>query len=287
MRITVFSEDKVKLERALALAQSMNPDHISLVSTGPNPFADEVTIVEEGDEESEVAEIVDSSPDLVILGDGRRDITVGSRVAGRLRASFASQVTELKVEGKNFRLKRLAYGGISLATINGGLPLVASVLNSPQVDLRPRAGKIKQGKRVEGKVKITSRSKPSGTVDITGARVIVAVGRGIGSQDKIKYAEELASALGGTVAGSRPVTAELKWLPEERQVGLSGNRVRPKVYIALGISGQPQHLAGMKDSGLVITVNTDKNAPFSESSDYFVVADAVEFAKELTKRLRS
>ena len=112
----------------------------------------------------------------------------------------------------------------------------------------------------------------AGDVDITQQEVLVAVGRGIQQQDNLEVAEELAAALGGAVAASRPIVDQ-GWLPATRQVGKSGMTVKPKCLISLGISGAPEHVEGMKDAELIIAVNTDPNAPIFDVADYGVVAD--------------
>jgi electron transfer flavoprotein alpha subunit len=124
----------------------------------------------------------------------------------------------------------------------------------------------------------------AGDVDITRADVIVAIGRGIQSEDNIEVAEELAEALGGVVAASRPIT-DAGWLPRTRQVGKSGMTVKPKLYLALGISGAPEHIEGMKDAELIIAVNTDPNAPIFDVAHYGVVADLFDVADALLETL--
>lgn len=126
----------------------------------------------------------------------------------------------------------------------------------------------------------------AGDVDITRQDALVAVGRGIQSKENIGVAEELAAMLGGSVCGSRPVIDQ-GWLSLSRQVGKSGRTVKPKVYIALGISGAPEHLDGMKDAELIIAVNTDARAPIFSVAHYGVVADALDIAPAFTEALRS
>ncbi|MBI2359243.1 MAG: electron transfer flavoprotein subunit alpha/FixB family protein [Deltaproteobacteria bacterium] len=117
--------------------------------------------------------------------------------------------------------------------------------------------------------------------DISKAERIVAAGRGIGAQANLKIVQELAEALGATVACSRPI-ADLGWLPVERQVGISGKTVSPKVYVACGISGESQHVAGMKDSSLIIAINSDPRARIFRVAHYGVVTDLVSFLPVLT-----
>jgi electron transfer flavoprotein alpha subunit len=126
----------------------------------------------------------------------------------------------------------------------------------------------------------------AGDVDITRQDALVAVGRGIQSRDNIEVAEELANVLGGAVCGSRPVIDQ-GWLPLSRQVGKSGHSVKPKIYIALGISGAPEHLEGMKDSEVIVAVNTDARAPIFGAAHYGYVGDALDFAPALAKALET
>jgi electron transfer flavoprotein alpha subunit len=124
--------------------------------------------------------------------------------------------------------------------------------------------------------------EPKGDVDLGKAEIIVAVGRGIGDQEKIHFTAELAEALGGTLACSRPVV-DVGWLPRERQVGASGKSVAPKIYVACGISGAIQHLTGMRDSKRIIAINKDPNAPIFQVAHIGVVGDLFEIVPALTK----
>ena len=111
-----------------------------------------------------------------------------------------------------------------------------------------------------------------GEVDISKADIIVSIGRGVGDKAKITMIKEFADALGGTIACSRPV-ADMGWLSLEYQVGISGKTITPKVYIACGISGASQHVAGMRDSGLIIAINKDANAPIFRVAHVGFVGD--------------
>lgn len=123
-----------------------------------------------------------------------------------------------------------------------------------------------------------------GEVDITQADVIVAVGRGIKEAENIALAERLAQVLGGVLAGSRPVV-DAGWLPHDRQVGQSGKTVKPKLYLALGISGASQHLAGMKASDIIVAVNKDPDAPIFKVAHYGIVDDLFKVVPALTAQL--
>ena len=129
---------------------------------------------------------------------------------------------------------------------------------------------------------LTIAEESAGDVDITKAEIVVSVGRGIGTADKIPLIAELADALGGVLACSRPVV-DVGWLPRERQVGASGRTVTPKVYIACGISGAIQHLIGMRDANRIIAINKDLDAPIFGVAHIGVIGDLFEIVPALTK----
>lgn len=122
-------------------------------------------------------------------------------------------------------------------------------------------------------------------VDLTKADVIIAVGRGIKSKDNLVLAEKLAEALGGDIAASRPI-CDAEWLPIDRQIGSSGQTVAPKLYVALGISGAIQHLVGMKNSGTIVAINKDAEAPIFDIADYGIVGDLFEAVPVLTEEIK-
>jgi electron transfer flavoprotein alpha subunit len=122
-------------------------------------------------------------------------------------------------------------------------------------------------------------------VDLTKAEVIVAVGRGIKSKDNLVLAEKLAAVLGGDLAASRPI-CDAEWLPIDRQIGSSGQTVAPKLYVALGISGAIQHLVGMKNSGTIVAINKDPEAPIFDIADYGIVGDLFEAVPVLTEEIK-
>lgn len=167
-----------------------------------------------------------------------------------------------------FTLQRVSPGFTSFPS--NGSASIREVAFSPPSRVRMRSLGIIQ--RQEG-------------IDISQAELIVAVGRGLGEQTNLKVAEELADVLGATLACSRPI-ADLGWLPVERQVGLSGKTVHPKVYIACGISGESQHVAGMRDSRLIIAINSDPKAPIFRVAHYGVVQDLLSFLPALTAAAR-
>jgi electron transfer flavoprotein alpha subunit len=125
----------------------------------------------------------------------------------------------------------------------------------------------------------------AGDVDITKEDILVSVGRGIEDQDNIEIAEELAEAVGGVVSCSRPIV-DAKWLEKSRQVGTSGQTVKPKVYMALGISGSFQHLGGLKGNPFIVAVNKNSKAPIFQVADVGVVEDLLDFVPVLTEKIQ-
>lgn len=123
------------------------------------------------------------------------------------------------------------------------------------------------------------------TIDLTKSKIIVAVGRGIKSQENIALAQQLADALGADLAASRPI-CDADWLPIDRQIGSSGQTVAPKVYIALGISGAIQHIVGMKNAGTIIAINKDSEAPIFDIADYGIVGDLFDAVPVMIEEIK-
>lgn len=124
----------------------------------------------------------------------------------------------------------------------------------------------------------------AGDVDITKSDIVVGVGRGVKEQENIAMVEEFAAALGGVVGCSRPIV-DNEWLPKDRQIGSSGKTIKPKLYIALGVSGAFQHVAGMKGAGTIIAINKDPNAPIFNEADYGIVDDMFKVLPALKERI--
>ncbi|MEM0123390.1 MAG: electron transfer flavoprotein subunit alpha/FixB family protein [Conexivisphaerales archaeon] len=222
---------------------------------------------------------------------------VGATTAGRevaammsqdLKIPMESEILSFDLESGQARISRFYYGGKTVMEkiTSARIFTVMAGIASPLVTEKPYEQEVtvvhvqKPGINL-----ITREEKQKGSIDLTRADVIVAVGRGIGKKEGLDVAGKLASALGGELAGSRPVCSDLHWLGEERQVGLSGKRVKPKIYIALGISGQIQHIVGMRDSKIVIAINRDKSAPIFNECDYGLVGDLYEIVPKLVQAL--
>lgn len=194
--------------------------------------------------------------------------------------------------GDNITATSQLYGGkMDVVSDLGDGPCVVSVLagsapaDAGRSDSPPVAKEKVAAPETAGRIRFKRLIEPeAGDVDITAQDVLVAIGRGIGSKDDVEVAEELAETLDAAVAGSRPLI-DAGWLPKTRQVGKSGLKVAPKVYLALGISGAPEHIEGMKSAATIIAVNTDENAPIFGVAHYGMTDDLFDVCEELTEAI--
>lgn len=226
--------------------------------------------------------------DLVMLPSTKNARTVGGLIAQRLGAEFLTDVLSLRAEGGVIKAERYVFGNKAVATVEAQLPAVVSIALGRFQGEPPTVQSIVE--RVEvaiaPKVKILSvEEKPRGAVKLEEAEIIVSVGRGFKKKEDLQMAFELAKVLGGQVGCSRPIAADLKWLPEEHWVGLSGKKVKPKLYLAIGISGQPQHIAGILDSRIIAAINNDPSAPIFQNADYGVVEDLYKIVPILINKI--
>jgi electron transfer flavoprotein alpha subunit len=223
-------------------------------------------------------------------------IDLGPGLSVKLNSAFVSDVLAIEgVEGANLKAIRQEFGGQvsshvrcdissgAVITIRPGAfkPLESASAGGQVVDKSSGVGPLESGRRY-----IETIVAEPGDVDITKHAVLVSVGRGIQEKDNVAIAAELADAMGTVVSCSRPVV-DAKWLPKSRQVGSSGQTVRPKVYLACGISGSFQHLAGLKGNPFIIAINKNPKAPIFQVANVGIVDDILEFLPELTDRLRA
>lgn len=237
-------------------------------------------------------------PEIVLMGASGMGRDLAGAVATRLKTGLTADCTGLTIDDKrNLMQTRPAFGGNIMATImcDRFRPQMSTV--RPQVMPLPEkcegaSGEIVREcyapdeKNIFTKVlEIIRDGKGKNDVDIAGAEFIVSGGRGLMTKENFGLLRELADELGGVVGGSRSAV-DAGWLPQERQVGQTGKTVRPKIYIACGISGAIQHLVGMQDSDVIIAINRDKDAPIFEVATYGIVGDLFQVVPELTAQIR-
>lgn len=233
-------------------------------------------------------------PLLLMIGHTSYGMELAPRLAVALNIPLATDCIDVNFEGEKFAVTRQMYGGkVNVkAVLRKAQSYIVTVRQATFTAQKP-AMRI-NGRKIELPSPLANEpltkqfvqyvSPSPGGVDITAAEKIVAVGRGIRDKANIPAVEELALALGGVLACSRPIV-DKGWLPSERQVGSSGKTVKPKLYMALGISGAFQHLMGMKKSDLIIAVNKDSKAPIYSYADYGVVEDLFKIAQSLKEKI--
>jgi len=235
--------------------------------------------------------VKDVNPRLFTLGHFFLGIEMGPSVATTLGATLTSNCVDLELAGGKIVVTRPAYNGTVHVKIEieGALPYIISFQKGvlPRRVLPARPALISAVPVTTGGLVILSRvmgirQVPTGEVDLTKADIIVSLGRGIGSRENIQMGKDLAAALGGAIGCSRHL-ADSGWLPPECHVGMEGKTVAPKVYIACGISGASHHVGGMRDSDLIIAINTDPNAPIFNVAHYGIIGDVREIIPALTE----
>ncbi|UCC33630.1 MAG: electron transfer flavoprotein subunit alpha/FixB family protein [Candidatus Bathyarchaeota archaeon] len=232
-------------------------------------------------------------PSLTLMGHTAFGVDLAPSLATELNLPLATDCVDLDFEGETLTVIRQVYGG----KVN----VKARVRKSEGyiVTIRPATFETEEGTPLGGKI-VTIESPlsedieykrfieyvqpPAGEVDITAADSLIGIGRGIKDADNMPMMEELAATLGGVLVCSRPIV-DKEWLPADRQVGTSGKTVKPKLYIAVGISGAFQHLTGMKNSDLIIAINKDPKAPIFRVADYGVVEDLFKIVPSLKSKI--
>lgn len=233
-------------------------------------------------------------PEIVLIGATSKGRSLAPHISSTLKTGLTADCTclDIDVQSKILVQTRPAFGGNLMAEIicPNNRPQMATVRPKvfkpiePDYNRKEIITKIHKNP-VEGFVKLIRNIDNAEELNLSDAEIIVSVGRGIGSEKSIQLAKELADALGGTVGSSRPVV-DMGWMPYSQQVGQTGKTVAPKVYIACGISGAIQHLAGLADIETIIAINQDPDAPIFKIANYGIVGDVNEILPVLIKSIK-
>lgn len=236
--------------------------------------------------------VKEENPEIFLLGATHLGRSLGPRIAVALKTGLTADCIDLKVDEEGNLIQiRPAFSGNILAHIKTKTRPQISTVRYKVMEKRKRdptrKGEIimKDSEVVENSGTNILKKEKAGEVNITEADIIVSGGRGLKKPDDFKILHELADFLGGVVGSSRPLVDE-GWIGREHQVGFSGNTVKPKLYFACGISGAPQHLAGMRDSDIIVAINTDPSAPIFKVADYGIVGDLYEVVPKLIDEIR-
>ena len=243
-----------------------------------------------------LAEVVKAgTPSLTLLANSSMGMDLAASLSIRANLPLVAYAVDVRAENDSFLVTSQLYGGkLDVESeLKGQAGIVSMLAGSspaekgraaagpPQVEDFPAPSAIDSPK-----VRFRRLIEPeAGDVDITAQEILVSVGRGIQSADNIPLVQALADAMGGVLAASRPIV-DSKWLPKARQVGKSGVTVKPRFYLAVGISGAPEHIEGMKDADLIVAINSDPNAPIFDYAHYGVAGDLFDIVPVLTGKLK-
>lgn len=237
--------------------------------------------------------VTQHKPDIILVGSTRRGIEIASRLATRLEAGCVPDCTQLTLDEKNRLItERMVYGGNAIVTqVFQTKPQIACV--PPRAFEKPQA-RERKGEIIEESVHqleqprteiIEAKPVEAAAVKIEEAKVVVVGGRGMEKKEDFKILEELCQTVGGQVGYTRPLAEDRKWFSGD-WIGLSGHKIKPVLYIGCGLSGVIQHVAGIRDSQVIVAINKDPEAPIFEVADYIVVGDLYEIIPALSSALK-
>jgi electron transfer flavoprotein alpha subunit len=235
----------------------------------------------------------EEKPDIILMGATCFGRSLGPRVAAALKTGLTADCIDLRIDENGELIQvRPAFVGNILAHIKTKTKPVMSTVRYRVMKAREknesRSGLIIEKtaeKLFQDRIRLVGEAVPK-RLNITDAEIIVAGGRGLGSAEGFKLLGELASLLGGVVGSSRPPVDD-GWIRKEHQVGYSGSIVKPRLYIACGISGSPQHLFGMKDAETIVAINSDPSAPIFRVADYGIVGDLYQVIPLMIKEIKA
>lgn len=237
-----------------------------------------------------IAQVVEKNGAQVVVFSNNVDGKgIAPRLAARLKAGLVPGAVALPETGNGFVVKKNVFSGKAFANIAVNTPIKIIALNPNS--FKPEEGSgtaevVAFNATVDApKVKVTSTNKVSGEVPLSEASIVVSGGRGLKGPENWGLIEDLAKALGAATACSRPV-ADVHWRPHHEHVGQTGLAIAPDLYIAVGISGAIQHLAGVNRSKVIVVINKDPEAPFFKAADYGIVGDAFEVVPKITEAVK-
>lgn len=239
--------------------------------------------------------INETGTETIIIGSNKNGKELAPRLASKFETGCITDCTDVYLKDSKITAERIVYSGNAVAVeqFNSKPQIVtipSKVFDPLSKDANRKGEVIKKkydAKKSTSKILKVEELKTGG-VNVEDAEIIVSCGRGLKDKNDIKLLDDLAEVLKGrTVGCSRPIAADLKWLSEDHWIGLSGHKVKPKLYIAAGISGQIQHIAGMRDSGIIVAINNDPEALIFKSADYGIVGDLYKILPKLTDAIKS
>jgi electron transfer flavoprotein alpha subunit len=233
-----------------------------------------------------------ASPRAVLFGHSSMGMDLASGLSARLNLPLVTQCQKITLVDDALQFVCQLCGGKMMA--EGVLPEPTALLTMVPGDLSPDVGRSAVAPEVvtqeapgleKLRIKLLRYVEPDADdIDITQESILIAVGRGLSNKDDLELVEELAENLGGTLCASRPIV-DLGWLPTSRLIGKSGRIVKPKLYLALGISGAPEHVEGFMGSDMIVAINTDPTAPIFDVAHFGAEVEMLDLVEELTDQL--
>lgn len=306
--VWVISEGGKALAELLACAREVG-DNVTALVIGPKAEAERAFCLgadsvcwtgETGEDrmvedyvETAAGAIQESKPNLVLLRADKRGRLFAGRLGALVGVAAMADVKAFAAEGGLLTASHMLFGGgavrVDKPCTEMALALIPGGAFQPSVEDASRSGTVVELTFIAPKaaVKVLERRKRMGSsVDLTGAKRVVGVGRGLRTQEDLDLVETLAKVLEAEIACTRPIAEGVNWMPRERYLGVSGQVIKPELYFALGISGQVQHMVGVLDTKVIVAVNKDKNAPIFQQADYGIVGDLYKIVPLLMAALK-
>jgi len=232
----------------------------------------------------------DDGPDILLVGSTRLGKEVAGRTAQKLQAGCATDAIGLSTKDAELVVERYSLGGNTVSTevIKTKKKVVSVMPRTFEATPEPTSGKVTvlEMKPPAPRVQVIERRKKTGeSANVESAENLVCVGQGVGKKEDLAMINELCTALKAELGCTRALSSDFHWLSEERMVGISGKRCKPKFHVSIGVSGQIQHTVGIASSKLIVAINKDKEAPIFKIADYGIVGDLYQIVPKLTQRI--
>ncbi|SHN80097.1 FAD-binding protein [Desulfitobacterium chlororespirans] len=239
------------------------------------------------------------TPDLLLVQPSRRGKHMAGRLAAGLGTSVIVDAADITIVQGDIQIKHMVYGGgafrVERAFGPTTITTVGAGIFSAPAEASGHQGEIDRGEIVEVEFRepavsvkcLEKKSKAGAEVNLNAAKRVLGVGRGFAEQADLKMAEELAGLIGAEVGCSRPIAEGVNWMARERYIGVSGAMLKPELYLAIGISGQVQHMVGANQAKTIIAINKDKGAPIFQQADYGIVGDLSKILPALSGLIKA
>jgi electron transfer flavoprotein alpha subunit len=233
----------------------------------------------------------EEQPAVILIGATQRGKDLAAKVAAAMKAGLVTEAFAVRAADGGVETDRMMYGGLAVCTEEVAYPALVTVpartYEAPAPDATRTGEVVTVDVETEDRVSVADVCPiVREGADISVASRLVCVGRGLAKQEDMKLAQDLAEALGAEISCTRGIAEDYHWLPNDRYIGLSGQKVKPELYLSMGVSGQVQHVAGIRDSKLIVGIDMNENAPIFEAADYGIVGDLYEIVPLLTAAIK-